>query len=133
YGAVGRSMTAPVPSCEAVIQRVSPATTTVVPSAGVAAALVVTSGGKEPVIHASQAPGISAEASPVLDADGCTPAGHDARVVGACCAAGPRAERASARAPPTTRTASIAPNASRRRRTVARAVIAVRLAIGLRE
>ena len=129
---MGRSTTFPSPSCEAVIHRVSPATTTVVPSGGVAAAFVSMPGGSEPVIHASHASGIRAEGSAPPEGAGCVAAG-DRRVAGEeGCAASPGLVCANAHAPPMTRTATIAPNASRRRRTFARWVIAVRLAMDLR-
>src|SRR6476661_1301668 len=71
YGGVGRSTTFPSPSWEAVIHRVSPATTTVVPSGVVAPALASMPGGSEPVIHASHASGICAEGSAPPEGAGC--------------------------------------------------------------
>src|SRR5512141_1133455 len=63
YGAVGLSIVWPLASSDERIQRVSPATITVVPSAGVRATRVENPGGSEPETHASHAGGISSDAA----------------------------------------------------------------------
>src|SRR3990172_3083347 len=116
YGGSGRSTVVPSASWDADIQRVSPATMTTAPSAGVVAACRANPGGSEPEIHASHACGIRRDdvVAPGEDADGAGARdGVASDAVATAAVTAGRGSRDSANAPDTMTTAMIAANVRR--------------------